>query len=159
MTKREAYENRFAYTKDKPVCPICGKQLVIDDIDFRFQGNQDNYWSCKTCDFIGTIQEIRYGKPTKKPLLFLVDGLPMIGTKRVEFTNEQCAKAMGLKPHDTISVKEDIPNHAHLNEMFYVREDYSLENYITKNVIYPKDLIGVSFDILVLKKDFKLEEN
>lgn len=153
MTKREVYENRFVYTKDKPVCPNCGKQMEIDDIDFRFQGNQDNYWTCETCGLIGTIQEIRYGKPKQKPLEFLVDGLPITGTKRIEFTNEECAKAMGLKHKDIISIKKNIPDRAHINEMFFVCDDYSLRNHVTNNVIYPKDLIGVPFDKFVLKVD------
>ena len=38
--------------------------MLLDDVDFNFKGNQDNYYSCPNCK-IGAIEKIRYGKTIK----------------------------------------------------------------------------------------------
>lgn len=30
-------------------CPLCGEKLEIDDIDYRFEGNEDIYALCPKC--------------------------------------------------------------------------------------------------------------
>lgn len=40
MNKTESYLEE----KEYPVCPKCHKQMKLDDIDFNFSGNQDEYW-------------------------------------------------------------------------------------------------------------------
>lgn len=30
-------------------CPICNEELIIDDIDYRFEGNKDVYSYCPKC--------------------------------------------------------------------------------------------------------------
>lgn len=44
-------------------CKYCGNEMKIDDVDFNFKGNQDNYWSCDNCE-ASAIEKIRYGKST-----------------------------------------------------------------------------------------------
>lgn len=46
------------------LCKICKKPMLLDDIDYNFKGNQDNYYFCETCH-IGVIEKIRYGKRFK----------------------------------------------------------------------------------------------
>lgn len=36
---------RIRYCKDVK-CPVCGKQMYLDDIDYNFKGNQNEYWCC-----------------------------------------------------------------------------------------------------------------
>lgn len=46
---------------DMPIlCPLCNKELVIDDVDFRFKGNKDVYCYCEHC-FHLFILYFRYG--------------------------------------------------------------------------------------------------
>lgn len=42
-------------------CPHCGKEMKLDDIDFNFKGNQNEYWTCPHCHF-SAIAKIRYGR-------------------------------------------------------------------------------------------------
>lgn len=42
-------------------CIYCGKEMIKDDVDFRFSGNQDNYWLCESCH-ASAFEKIRYGK-------------------------------------------------------------------------------------------------
>ena len=30
-------------------CPICGKEMKSYDIDYNFDGNQDEYYDCENC--------------------------------------------------------------------------------------------------------------
>ena len=48
------------YTKEM-ICKYCGKEMRLDDVDFNFKGNQDNYWLCDNCN-ASAIEKIRYGK-------------------------------------------------------------------------------------------------
>lgn len=50
---------------ERPKCKKCGKEMRIDDVDYNFKGNQDNYWTCDNCN-IGCMEKIRYGKSIKK---------------------------------------------------------------------------------------------
>jgi hypothetical protein len=29
------------------ICKYCGKEMIKDDVDFRFKGNKDIYWECE----------------------------------------------------------------------------------------------------------------
>ena len=53
-----------SYMKQKPICRDCNQEMVIDDIDYNFEGCQDEYWYCKKCGDALFIK-IRYGKPCK----------------------------------------------------------------------------------------------
>ena len=45
-------------------CKYCGSKMRLDDVDFNFKGNKDNYYLCDTPDCnSGCIEKIRYGKP------------------------------------------------------------------------------------------------
>ena len=48
------------YTKEM-ICKYCGGKMELDDIDYNFKGNQDNYWVCDNCN-ASAIEKIRYGK-------------------------------------------------------------------------------------------------
>lgn len=51
------------YSKIKiPHCPICGKEMYLDDIDYNFDGNQDNYFVCNYDCPTSAFQKVRYGK-------------------------------------------------------------------------------------------------
>ncbi|WP_282144732.1 hypothetical protein [Thomasclavelia cocleata] len=42
-------------------CKYCGNEMKLDDVDFNFKGNKDNYWLCEQCGS-SAIEKIRYGK-------------------------------------------------------------------------------------------------
>lgn len=42
-------------------CPYCGNLLEVEDIDFNFKGNQDEYLYCFECDRY-FLAKIRYNK-------------------------------------------------------------------------------------------------
>lgn len=42
-------------------CKFCGNKMRLDDVDFNFPGNKDNYWVCNTCGAFA-FEKIRYGK-------------------------------------------------------------------------------------------------
>ena len=45
-------------------CRYCGAEMRLDDVDFNFKGNKDNYWICDVLEcYASCIEEIRYGKP------------------------------------------------------------------------------------------------
>lgn len=47
---------------DKPlICPKCGQYMCLDDSDFNFKGNYDNYWICYPCH-ITAFEKVRFGK-------------------------------------------------------------------------------------------------
>lgn len=45
-------------------CIKCGSAMRLDDVDFNFKGNKDNYYICDSCHE-NCIEEIRYGKSVK----------------------------------------------------------------------------------------------
>lgn len=55
---------RRTYLKQKPVCKTCGKEMILDDVDYDFEGKQDEYWLCETC-FDSVFVKVRYGKVCK----------------------------------------------------------------------------------------------
>ena len=52
--------NKNRYTQDI-ACKYCGKLMTLDDIDYNFEGNQNNYWTCFDCKS-SCFEKIRYGK-------------------------------------------------------------------------------------------------
>ena len=42
-------------------CNCCGKLMRLDDTDFNFKGNYDNYCVCDDCD-TRCVEVVRYGK-------------------------------------------------------------------------------------------------
>ena len=57
-----AFETTKKY--GNPICPDCGGQMEIDDIDYRFKGCQDEYWICEKCRATAFVK-VRYGKVCK----------------------------------------------------------------------------------------------
>ena len=52
--------NKYSYPPFR--CPICHKEMFLDDVDYAFDGNQDNYWVCENCDnHCSLIERVRYG--------------------------------------------------------------------------------------------------
>ena len=49
---------------NKLVCPICGNEMVLYDVDFIFRGCEDRYYDCN-CNKSSCIEIIRYGKSVK----------------------------------------------------------------------------------------------
>lgn len=47
------------------ICKYCGSEMKLDDVDYNFKGNQDNYWICDNCG-TGCFEKIRYGKSCYK---------------------------------------------------------------------------------------------
>ena len=45
-------------------CPVCGKDLIKDDIDYNFRGNQDEISACNNCHNI-YFTKVRYDKIIK----------------------------------------------------------------------------------------------
>lgn len=45
----------------KPICPHCKIEMYLDDVDYNFKGNQDEYWLCEKC-YIGAIAKVRHNK-------------------------------------------------------------------------------------------------
>lgn len=43
------------------LCEFCGSEMRLDDCDFNFVGNKDNYWNCDNCGAFA-LEKIRYGK-------------------------------------------------------------------------------------------------
>ena len=42
-------------------CKGCNKPMRLDDVEFDFKGNKDNYYLCDDCG-ISAVEKIRYGK-------------------------------------------------------------------------------------------------
>ena len=38
-----------SYLDEIPKCKNCGKEMYVDDLDYSFKGNQDEYWLCFDC--------------------------------------------------------------------------------------------------------------
>lgn len=52
-----------------PVCPSCNVPMILDDVDYDFEGKQDEYWICPriengSCEH-GAFVKVRYGKVCK----------------------------------------------------------------------------------------------
>lgn len=43
------------------ICKYCGKEMILDDEDFQFEGCSDEYWLCENCS-ASCLVKIRYGK-------------------------------------------------------------------------------------------------
>lgn len=42
-------------------CKYCESEMRLNDVDFNFKGNKDNYWACDKCG-ASAFEQIRYGK-------------------------------------------------------------------------------------------------
>ena len=42
-------------------CRNCGNEMRLDDVDYNFKGNQNNYFLCDVCQ-TAAFEKIRYGK-------------------------------------------------------------------------------------------------
>ena len=42
-------------------CKECKENMILDDVDYNFKGNQDNYFTCNDCH-ISALVNIRYYK-------------------------------------------------------------------------------------------------
>ena len=42
-------------------CKYCKTEMRLDDVDFNFKGNKDNYFICDSCH-ASALEKIRYGK-------------------------------------------------------------------------------------------------
>lgn len=42
-------------------CKFCNHEMRLDDIDYNFKGNQDNYYHCDNCNG-SAFEKIRYNK-------------------------------------------------------------------------------------------------
>lgn len=50
----------------KPLnCRYCGAEMYQDDVDFRFKGNYNVYWTCPDCA-TSCIEEIRFDQKFKE---------------------------------------------------------------------------------------------
>ncbi len=47
------------------VCRECGSEMYLDDKDYNFKGNYDNYWCCNKCD-TGCVEQVRFGQSFKE---------------------------------------------------------------------------------------------
>ena len=52
------------YTNKNFICPRCGHEMYLDDVDYNFDGNQDNYYACPNCK-LSSIEKVRYKKVCK----------------------------------------------------------------------------------------------
>lgn len=46
------------------VCKKCGQKMRLDDVDFNFKGNKDNYFACDNCG-CSCLEKIRYSKQAR----------------------------------------------------------------------------------------------
>lgn len=42
-------------------CRECNADMFLDDKDFNFEGNYDNYWLCLKCS-ASCVEKVRYGQ-------------------------------------------------------------------------------------------------
>ena len=49
----------------RKTCPICGRKLEVEDIDYNFEGCQDEMLTCAKCELVFEFK-VRYGKVLKK---------------------------------------------------------------------------------------------
>ena len=55
------------YCNEKKVCRECGSEMFLDDRDFNFKGNYDNYWLCEdeSC-LTSCFEQVRFGQSFKE---------------------------------------------------------------------------------------------
>ena len=46
-------------------CKECGAEMFLDDKDYNFKGNYDNYWNCSNCK-TSCIEQVRYNQTYKE---------------------------------------------------------------------------------------------
>lgn len=54
-----------ADTRKGMICKECGSKMYLDDKDFNFKGNFDNYWCCEKCQ-TSCIEQVRFARPFKE---------------------------------------------------------------------------------------------
>lgn len=47
------------------ICRECGAEMYLDDKDFNFKGNYDNYWCCDKCQ-TSCVEQVRFGQSFKE---------------------------------------------------------------------------------------------
>ena len=48
-------------------CKECGAEMFLDDKDYNFKGNYDNYWCCEDDNCLTScIEEVRFGQSFKE---------------------------------------------------------------------------------------------
>ena len=52
------------YMKKAIICEYCGKEMRLDDVDYNFKGNKNNYWLCDNCN-ASAFEKIRYDESVK----------------------------------------------------------------------------------------------
>lgn len=60
------------YSKLK-TCPNCGGKLLLDDLDYSFDGCQDEYYVCENYDVVVTVK-VRYKKACKTRAIVIETG-------------------------------------------------------------------------------------
>lgn len=55
-------------------CRECDTEMVLDDKDFNFEGNYDNYWICPHCP-VSCVEQVRFGQSFKEKWYSEVGGL------------------------------------------------------------------------------------
>lgn len=43
------------------ICKFCGSIMRLDDIDYNFKGNYDNYYKCDNCN-ASAFEKVRFNK-------------------------------------------------------------------------------------------------
>ena len=46
-------------------CAECGQEMYLDDKDYNFKGNYDNYYNCPKCK-TSCIEQVRFGQSFKE---------------------------------------------------------------------------------------------
>lgn len=57
-------KSKRAYGRKTAICPICDKSMELEDIDYNFDGNQDEYYACFDCS-ISAFVKVRYSRVIK----------------------------------------------------------------------------------------------
>lgn len=47
------------------ICRECGSDMYLDDKDYNFKGNYDNYWGCNKCNS-SCIEKVRFNQSFKE---------------------------------------------------------------------------------------------
>lgn len=47
------------------ICRKCGAKMNLDDREYNFKGNYNNYWYCEKCN-IGCTEEVRFAQSFKE---------------------------------------------------------------------------------------------
>lgn len=51
----------------KMICKECGSDMYLDDQDYNFKGNYNNYWNCEKDDCLTScIEQVRFGQSFKE---------------------------------------------------------------------------------------------